>query len=255
MELQKFEQQVKSKLPLPKSTKLVAEKQFCIPIHTVQVTYHPVSRTPMDILMKMMLIAFGKGTFRDGETLADVLLVEPLFINDLLNKMKKTGLLIQDEVISLTEKGKQQLTNGIFEEELDEDRRELLYSPLHQAYIEGDIEDVLDFDEFPEEIDYALGLTVEFDEQKTLDALQLAVAHHTETDEAETPQTIVTSVKATEELQINDVPCFQYILYDTENDIFDVRVFNTLTIAWDEQLEQLIKDKELMIWRDLYNMK
>lgn len=249
MELQKFEQQIKSKLPRPKATKLVAEKQFCIPVHTVQVKYNPINRTPMDILMKMMLIAFDKGSFRDGETLADVLLVDPLFINDLLNKMVKTGLLIREESISLTEKGQRQLAEGIFEEELEEVTQELQYSPIHGAYLHGDIEEILEFDEFPDELAYASEFNVQFDEQQTIEAL---AALNNEEEETDSLQTFISTVNEIEDLQINDVPCFQYILYDTERDNFDVKVFNTLTNAWDEQLEQLLKEKELSTWRDSY---
>ena len=249
MELQKFEQQIKSKLPRPKATNLVAEKQFCIPVHTVQVKYYPISRTPMDILMKMMLIAFDKGAFHDGETLADVLLVDPLFINDLLNKMMKTGLLVKDDVISLTEKGQRQLTEGIFEEELDEVTQELQYSPLHGDYLTGDIEEILEFDEFPDELVYAQQFAVQFEEQQTIEALEKM---NYEEEDADAVKTFISAINEMEELQINDVPCFQYIFYHTEQDIFDVKVFNTLTNSWDEKLEQLLKDNELTTWRDIY---
>lgn len=249
MELKKFEQQIKSKLPRPKGTNVVDEKQFCFPVHTVQVKYYPISRTPMDILMKMMLIAFNKGSFHDGETLADVLLVDPLFINDLLNKMIKTGLLVKEEVISLTEKGKRQLAEGIFEEELEEVTQELLYSPLHGAYLTGDIDEILEFDEFPDELSYAQQFSVQFDEQQTIEALE---SSNNEEEDEDALKTFISSINEIEELQINDVPCFQYILYHTEQDVFDVKVFNTLTNAWDEQLEQLLKDNELSTWRDRY---
>ncbi len=73
-----------------------------------------------------------------------------------------------------------------------------------------------------------------------------------EEEDAETIKTFISSINEIEELQINDVPCFQYILYHTEQDIFDVKVFNTLTNSWDEKLEQLLKENELTTWRDIY---
>ena len=91
MELATLQKQLAAQLTQMDGAKIVHETSFCIPVHAFKVTYHPVLKKPMDILMKMMLISFQTGVFRDGETLADVLLVEPLFINDLLNKINKNG--------------------------------------------------------------------------------------------------------------------------------------------------------------------
>ncbi|WP_042472736.1 hypothetical protein [Bacillus ndiopicus] len=242
MELQQLERQIKQQLPRPSSVEIIAAKQFSIPIHTLLVKYAPIRRTPMDILMKMMLLTFQTGRFQDAETVADVLLVESLFIEDLLQKMKKTGLVIIEESIQLTEKGREQLAAGIFEEQLEEMEQELLYSPLHGTFLQGELEE---FDEFPEELSYTEQLSVLWNDEQIVEALQSSV-----TEDSEEP-TFITSINSAEELQINDAPCFQYVLHDTGKETFDVRVFNTLTNAWDAHLEQLVKEQEHSSWREL----
>ncbi len=172
MELATLQKQLAGQLTQMDGAKIVHETSFCIPVHAFKVTYHPVLKKPMDILMKMMLMSFKTGVFKDGETLADVLLVEPLFINDLLKKMEKTGLVSKEETLQLTAKGEKQLEEGVYEEELDAVSDILQYSPLHKRFLPGDIEEVLDFDEFPDELSYAAGLEVaELEEQQMIDLL------------------------------------------------------------------------------------
>lgn len=228
MELQQLERQIQKQLPRPNGVKIVETKQFSIPIQTILAKYTPIRRIPMDILMKMMLLTFQTGRFQDVEMVADVLLVEALFIEDLLQKMKKTGLVSVEETIQLTEKGKAQLAAGIFEEQLEEMEQEVFYSPLHDAFLQGELEE---FDEFPDELSHKK--MAAWTEEQIVAALS--------NDEEET---FITSINSAEELQIHDVPCFQYVLHDTNKNTFDIRVFNTFTNTWDAQLEQLIKASE-----------
>lgn len=228
MELQQLERQIQKQLPQPHGMEIVEAKQFSIPIQTILAKYTPIRRIPMDILMKMMLLTFQTGRFQDVEMVADVLLVEALFIEDLLQKMKKTGLVSVEETIQLTEKGKAQLAAGIFEEQLEEMEQEVFYSPLHDAFLQGELEE---FDEFPDELSHKK--MAAWTEEQIVAALS--------NDEEET---FITSINSAEELQIHDVPCFQYVLHDTNKNTFDIRVFNTFTNTWDAQLEQLIKASE-----------
>ncbi|MEC1177194.1 nucleoside-diphosphate sugar epimerase [Metasolibacillus meyeri] len=228
MELQQLERQIQRQLPRPAAVEITETKQFAIPIHTILAKYTPIRRIPMDILMKMLLLTFQSERFQDVEMVADVLLVETLFIEDLLQKMQKTGLVIVEGTIQLTEKGKAQLAAGIFEEQLEEMEQELFYSPLHGAFLQGELEE---FDEFPDELPHEE--TATWTDEQIVAALQ-------NDEEADEP-TFITSINSAEELQIHDVPCFQYVLHDTSKNTFDIRVFNTFTNAWDEQLEQLLK--------------
>lgn len=247
MELSTLQKQLVSQLTQMDGAKILHEMSFCIPVHSFKVTYNPVLKKPMDILMKMMLISFQTGVFKDGEELADVLLVEPLFINDLLNKMKKTGLVAMEETLHLTTKGEKQLTEGIYEEELDAVSDILQYSPLHKSFLLGDIEEVLEFDEFPEELPFAAGHEVEeLQEQQMIDLL-------TDMQESEDEgNTFITSIHSSEEIQINDVPCLAYILHDTKTETLFSRVYNTLTKEWDSALEEVLHTNERQKWKEKF---
>ena len=249
MELATLQKQLSTQLTQMDGAKIVHETSFCIPVHAFKVTYHPVLKKPMDILMKMMLISFRTGVFKDGETLADVLLVEPLFINDLLNKMIKTGLVEKGDTLQLTAKGEKQLTEGVYEEELDAVSDILQYSPLHENFLKGDIEDVLEFDEFPEELSYAADVEVgQLDEQQIINLL---TDMQEEDDEL---KTYVTSIVSSEEIQINDVPCLVFILHDTKADTLFARIFNTLTNEWDAVLEEVLHKNERATWKEKYTI-
>ena len=247
MELATLQKQLAGQLTQMDGAKIVHETSFCIPVHAFKVTYHPVLKKPMDILMKMMLMSFKTGVFKDGETLADVLLVEPLFINDLLKKMEKTCLVSKEETLQLTAKGEKQLEEGVYEEELDAVSDILQYSPLHKRFLPGDIEEVLDFDEFPDELSYAAGLEVEeLEEQQMIDLLT-----DMQEDDDEM-KTFVTSILSSEELQINDVPCLAFIVHDKKTDMLHDRVYNTLTNEWDEAIEAVLHANERPMWKERY---
>ena len=68
----------------------------CLSIR-LKLSYQTVMRTKMDILMKMMLIAFEKAKIATAEELSDILLVEQLFINDLIDKMSRAGVIEKRE--------------------------------------------------------------------------------------------------------------------------------------------------------------
>lgn len=247
MELSTLQKQLANQLTQMDGAKILHETSFCIPVHSFKVTYNPVLKKPMDILMKMMLISFQTGAFKDGEELADVLLVEPLFINDLLNKMKKTELVEIEETLHLTTKGEKQLTEGIYEEELDAVSDILQYSPLHKSFLPGDIEEVLEFDEFPEELSYATGLEVE--ELKEQQMIEMLTDMQ---DSEEEENTFITSILSSEEIQISDVPCLAYILHDTKTDTLFARVYNTLTKEWDSKLEDVLHTNERTNWKERF---
>ena len=63
-------------------------------------------------------------------------------------------------------------------------------------------------------------------------------------------KTYVTSIIASEEIQINDVPCLAFILYDTKTDTFFARIFNTLTNEWDAVLEDVLHKNERVTWKE-----
>ena len=107
--------------------------QFPVTIYTV--AFHSVKRSKMDILMKMMLLTFEQAQIRRAANLSQLLLVEELFIEDLLKKMKRMGLItLEKGSYRLTSRGHEQLNTGIMEEELAEESTVLSYSPIHDEF-------------------------------------------------------------------------------------------------------------------------
>lgn len=233
LELQQLQKHITKQLQLPKSMQLIETSTFSIPIQIVQVTYAPIRRVTMDILMKMMLKAFQTGHFHDAETVAEVLLVEQLFIEDLLQKMMKTNLVEMNSPVTLTLKGQEQLASGIFEEQAEERTTELYYSAVHQAFLEGEFEE---FDEFPDELSAAQHIDNSWQKEQIIDMLGQLLE-----STAEDPL-FVTAIEQAEPLQIIDSPCFLFVLQHAEKETEDIRIFNTFTNEWDPQLEQFVKE-------------
>ena len=120
------------------NVKVMDSLSWSLPIHSIEIGYQTIKRTKMDILMKMMLISFQKAEIASAEELSDILLVEQLFINDLVNKMSRTRLVEKrGGSFALTEAGEQQLENGVFEHEPESGTKKALYSPHHEAFLSG----------------------------------------------------------------------------------------------------------------------
>lgn len=233
-----------------RNIKIVKMAEWCIPIRTVDVTYEPVRRSTMDVLMTMLLLSIQEADFGNTQELSELLLVDPLFIEDLLSLMLRVNLVKnEDDFYRLTEKGQQQLGRGIFEEELEEETSTLYFSPCHQAFLTVDTNND-EYDELPElyrYIDKEAEQQEQFEESMVIAALQ-------EVDEEEegNSQKIIAKIVQTEAQQINDSPCLEFVLYDKEQDILFVRVWNTLLNQWDHRLEQQLADKEQLTWREQY---
>ncbi|WP_229707702.1 hypothetical protein, partial [Sphingobacterium alkalisoli] len=143
--MQNLEKRLKNELQQNNKIKILHSTSWSLPIHSIEVEYRPVKRTKMDILMKMMLIAFQKAEIVEAKQLSELLLVEQLFVEDLIDIMGRTGLIEKkDELFSLTHKGYQQLENGIFEEEQEAETQVVLYSTSHETFLNGDIKPAMD---------------------------------------------------------------------------------------------------------------
>lgn len=249
MELYSLQKSLELELTKNSKASILQSETWCVPVHTLNITYKPVIRTKMDILMKMLFISLKDTKFESSEQISEILLVEQLFVEDLLSKMKKTGLIAKvDSFFQLTEKGHNQFAKGIFEEEQEEASSELLYSPTHISFLNGDIEEVLEFEDFPEQIfRYQIqNNNLDFDDDLIIQELQ---SQNEDIDEAVEKQ-FITTIDSVENIQVNDVPCIEFLLYDEEKDFFFPRVWNTLTAKWDEKLENLIQENEKSTWRE-----
>lgn len=246
-----LEKRLKKELLQNVQAKVVSSTAWTIPLHTIEVEYKPVKRIKMDVLMKMMLITCQKAKVTSAMQISELLLVEQLFMEDLINIMKRTQLIeIKNQVFTLTEKGIKQLKDGIFEEELDAQSQNLLYSPSHSTFLQGEIKPALDGEETLNLFRYASEEKVRFkwEEDVLVDALQANGMEKVNGD----LQTVVSEIVSNTELYVDDVPCFEFILYNTSEDLLYARVWNTFLDQWDETLENELNEKERVIWREKF---
>ncbi|MFJ8065732.1 hypothetical protein ACIQYS_13965 [Psychrobacillus sp. NPDC096426] len=248
-----MEKRLKNELQQNNKVKIVHSSRWSLPIHSIEVEYTPVKRMKMDVLMKMMLIAFQKAEITEAEQLSELLLVEQLFVEDLIDIMGRTGLIEKkDSLFSLTVKGSRQLENGIFEEEQDMESLIVLYSVSHESFLNGDIKPAMDGE--AELVTYRyveegyLDAELSFKNEQVIDALQTKGVEEKEGD----VQVVISEIQSTTELYVDDIPCLEFILHNKEEDLLYARVWNTLLERWDEKLENELNEKERLAWREKY---
>ena len=249
--MNELEKRLKKELLQNVQAKIVSSTAWTIPLHTIEVEYKPVKRIKMDVLMKMMLITCQKAQVTSAKQISELLLVEQLFMEDLINIMKKTRLIkITDHVFTLTEKGFKQLEDGIFEEELDTQTQNLLYSPSHTTFLQGEIKPALDGEETLKLFRYASEekKRIKWEDVVLIDALQANGMNTVDRD----LQTVVSEIISNSELYVDDVPCFEFILYNKSEDLLYARVWNTFLDQWDEILENELNERERVAWRETY---
>ncbi|MFJ8090236.1 hypothetical protein ACIQ7N_18815 [Lysinibacillus sp. NPDC095746] len=251
--MSKLQQRLMRELHQNRNIKIVKTDEWCIPIRTVEVTYEPVRRSTMDVLMTMLLMSIQEADFANAQELSELLLVDPLFIEDLVSLMSRVSLIEQTEdFYRLTAKGQQQLERGIFEEELDVEMATLYYSPCHLAFLAVDEDNIEEYDDLPElyrYVDEEAEKQEQFEEAMLIEALQ---QEDEEKAEAGASQKIISKIVETDAKQINDIPCLEFVLHDKEQDILFVRVWNALLNQWDSHLEQQLTEKEQLKWREKY---
>ncbi|MEK4523747.1 hypothetical protein NSQ95_01940 [Psychrobacillus sp. FSL W7-1457] len=248
--MQSLQKRLEKEIYQNSKVKIMESLNWCVPVHTIEVEYKRVKRTKMDVLMKMMLISFQKANINTSAQLSELLMVEQLFIDDLIEVMRKSGLIEKREAnIVLTAKGKQQLEQGIFEEEQEPGTHNILFSPTHKNFLSGDIKPASEGEELLQVYRYAK------DEKKLAieQAILLDALHQSNIEEHEGEELIIISeIISSTEMYIDDIPCLEYIIYNEQEDLFFARVWNTLTDQWDEALETQLNENERLSWREKF---
>ena len=248
--MQSLQKRLEKEIYQNSKVKIMESLNWCVPVHTIEVEYKRVKRTKMDVLMKMMLISFQKTNINTSAQLSELLMVEQLFIDDLIEVMRKSGLIEKREAnIVLTAKGKQQLEQGIFEEEQEPGTHNILFSPTHKNFLAGDIKPASEGEELLQVYRYAK------DEKKLAieQAILLDALHQSNMEDHEGEELIIISeIISSTEMYIDDIPCLEYIVYNEQEDLFFARVWNTLTDQWDEALETQLNEKERLRWREKF---
>ena len=226
--------------------KVLAVEQFTIPYSIVEVNYVPILKKRMDILMKMLLTSFQSGAFTKTEQLASILMVEPLFINDLTRQMESSKLITLDDSYSLTAKGKSQLEQGIYEEQMPIAVMELVYSPLHEQFFAIDAESLELEGDLPEPLHY-----FENEQDVTLNEELVSAAIQQQLQE-DGSDLVVQSIDAMDVVELYDFPVLLFICYDAKNDRLFSRAFNIYINEWDDDIGKFLDLKELTNWRKQY---
>ena len=215
-----------------------------LPVVSYDVSFNRVKRLKMDILMKMLLLAFQDSDIRRAATLSEMLFVEELFIRDLIEKMQRTQLIqLEKSGYQLTPKGTDYLEKGIFEEEMEANQTLVSYSAVHDDYrlsktgADPEMEKELPLYRYAAE-----GIV---DNDRIYELLS-----NEKSSVQETFQIIVTEIVNCEEHSTEFIPCIEFQLYDQKKDIFYSRVWNTMMGSWDGQLEKQIEEREVVEWRE-----
>ncbi|WP_078544610.1 hypothetical protein [Litchfieldia alkalitelluris] len=217
-----------------------------LPVLVLDVNFKRVRRAKMDILMKMMLLTFEEADIRRAANLSEMLLVEDLFIEDLIKKMQRTGLIILDKSIyRLTTKGHEQLKTGIIEEELEDEYTELFYSSSHDEYWVEETVSVTENDAELPVYRYANN-----EDRINDNRILQTLSEKLDGPDEDGFQTVVADIVGFEQQKVEQVPCLEFRLYNVEQDIFYARVWNTLLGQWDDTLEKQIEERERVKWRE-----
>ncbi|RNF38131.1 hypothetical protein [Planococcus salinus] len=241
--MDKLKAKLRSELAGNPDVSVLDEKVWQLPIVSYDVSFDRVKRFRMDILMKMLLLAFQETDIRRAATLAEMLSVEELFVSDLISKMKRTGLiLLGKKGYVLTPKGYDYLEKGIFEESLDREQAIISYSAAHDDYRMAETGSPSPGGELPV---YRYAMEKHADTEAMLNLL----SEEKETAE-EKFQIIVSGIADCEERTADYVPCLEFQLHDHKQDIVYARVWNTMTGSWDETLEKQIEEQEVVTWRE-----
>jgi predicted transcriptional regulator len=217
-----------------------------LPMMTYNVAFQRVKRSKMDILMKMMLLTFEQAEIRRAANLSELLLVEELFIADLLKKMQRMGLIrLENESYKLTSKGHEQLKSGIMVEEMEEEATVLLYSPVHDEFWPEMTEPLPETNE-----DLPLFRYANNQDLINADRILQVLAEKENRLEENGFQTVVADVNSFDLKKVEHIPCLEFQLYNKGQDIFYARVWNTWLKRWDNTLEKQIEEKERLEWRE-----
>lgn len=219
---------------------------WSVPMTRFDTSFTRVKRSKMDILMKMMLIAFEETDIRRAANLTEMLLVDELFIADLMEKMKRWGQVhVEKSIFKLTKKGREQLETGIMEEEMDAEDAELLYSATHDEFWPETKNDTMPETEEKTRVYRYVDTEARVDEGRIMQVLS---EQENRLDENGF-QTIVADVHRFEQRSVDCVPCLEFQLYNKEQDIYYARVWNTWLERWDDKLEKQIEEEERVEWR------
>lgn len=230
--------------------KVLSDLSWTLTAQKVIVSYETVTKTKMDVLMKMMLMTLQQLSIEHPEELAQVLGVELLFVDDLLSIMEGAGLVVKKDVWSVTDLGVSQLTTGMLLHETETEETVLIISPLHNEFL--DAETPQQFLERKESFRYEEDPTTWSTKSLATDLVRNQLTEIVEQDNTSERQRVVEQVLKIEKVEQIQIPCLEFHIHNTDDDALFARIWNTFTGEWDETLERLVMTKERSSWRGRY---
>ncbi|MCM3757112.1 hypothetical protein M3197_06365 [Sporosarcina aquimarina] len=248
--MEELKKRLQTELQQSLDCKVLADQSWAFTAHKVLVSYTTVTKTKMDVLMKMMLMSVQQLKIERADELAHLLGVELLFVEDLLSIMKGAGLVVSNDVWSITELGVSQLTTGMLLHETETEESVLLVSPLHNEFLDVEKPQPLQASlcPFRYENDPSRWSTTDI----STDTLQSELASLVEQDNTIERQQVVEQVLKVEKIEQIQIPCIEFHIHNTNQDVLYARIWNTYAEQWDETLEQLVNTNERSSWRERY---
>lgn len=230
-----------------KAVTIQHQDSWQLPLWSYAVTFRRVKKYRLDILMRMILHVIEEMPVRRAAAIAELLVVEELFVADLMEKLLRNQLIEEIKTgYVLTSAGKQQLLAGIYEEEQEEEYRDLLFSPTHQTFLVAE-----------EEVETQEEATTPFRYAKTYEAPDqqeeqlVEGVKQTLADEQEHAEGFVESLNGLvdyDDVELQWITCYEFRLYDKVEKLTYVRVWNPLVSTWDAFLEAEIEEHEAPSW-------
>lgn len=238
--LSERQKQLERELKQQKNIRIIRTDRWGLPVQKISTEYTTVKRTAMDILMKMILLTAEKLDVSNPAVIADFLAVDPLFTEDLCNKMRRTNMIKKEkDRFRLTVDGKQRLQEGMYEHPPESHEKIFIYSPCHEAIL-------CEYNEENFAASSKRFRLAQDDGKQMADAAAVRSAleqSHAECGE-DVLQTVIDEVAKPAVLAEQLAECLEFYLYNESEKIYFTRVWNSLIEQWDEQLEKMINDKD-----------
>lgn len=245
--MEELKQRLAKELNEDHTIKIVKSMEWSLPVSSIEISFQTVKRSKMDVLMKMMLSTFEKTEIKDAEELSELLLVDPLFINDLIEKMLRTNMIKKKMgYFELTQAGIKQLETGIFISEPEEQLEVACYSSYHEVFF---IEKVKKKSPKEQKVYRYAEVFADWSASSLEDiaVLKALQAKGIETNSGNV-QVVITDITAVIEVAIEQIPCIEFRIHNTNEDVVYARVWNTQLAQWDETLEAQLNENERLEW-------
>lgn len=248
--MQTSQEELRAQVLHSQDVRLLEEQSWMLPAVKLTVTFETITKTTMDILMKMTLLALERLPMERESDIAQLLGVETLFVSDLLKMLEADGLVVFRKQWRITEKGESQLKEGQYIHAAEQEEALLLYTPLLDVFLTEFETDTAEAQ--ANNFRYTWNDKEWSPRQIPTDRVEAELAKTAELENTDYRMQTVGRVLDITQSGLTAVPCYEFRLYDKRTDSLYVRVWNTASDQWDETLEEYILSRERSDWRKRY---